>query len=411
MLYREVPKNGDKLSVLGYGLMRLPVRMGSINQKLAEKQIMSAFDQGVNYFDTAVPYHNGKSEPFLGKLISQNGFRNEIKIATKLPHWSTHSKEDMDKVLDVQLSKLKTDRIDYYLVHGLSGELWEAAKRHGVLEFLDDALKKGKIVNAGFSFHGLSEEFNGIVDDYDWTFCQIQYNYLDTQNQAGTAGLKYAASKDIAVIIMEPLRGGNLAKTPPQTIKDIWAKAENKKAPVEWSLGWIWNHPEVTVVLSGMNDDDHINQNLALAEKAVPNSFTEKENQLVEEAAAEFRNVMKVGCTSCQYCMPCPAGVNIPSCFETYNSRHVFKDKRAKLLYLFFNGGIVTDKPSLASVCVQCEQCLEKCPQHLPIPDLLKDVQEDMEGFMMKPMIWLIKRAMKIRKKKKPGDVSTRSTN
>ena len=401
MQYREVPKNGDKLSVLGYGCMRLPVRMQSINQKLAEKQLLYAMDQGVNYFDTAVPYHNGKSEPFLGKVLSKNGCRDKIKIATKLPHWRTDSKADMDRMLDAQLSKLKTDRIDYYLVHGLSGELWEAAKRNGVIEFLDDALKKGKIINAGFSFHGLAEEFNGIVDDYDWTFCQIQYNYLDTQNQAGTAGLQYAASKDMAVIIMEPLRGGNLAKTPPSSVQNIWDKADRKRTPVEWSLNWIWNHPEVTVVLSGMNNDDHINQNLALAEKALPNSFSEKENQLVDEAAAEFRRVMKVGCTACQYCMPCPAGVNIPSCFEFYNSRHVFKDKMAKIMYLFFNGGIVTDKPSLASVCVQCEECLEKCPQHLPIPDLLNDVQEDMEGFLAKPLMWLMKRTMKVRKKKK----------
>ena len=401
MQYREVPKNGDKLSVLGYGCMRFPVRMGSINQKLAEKQIMYAFDNGVNYFDTAAPYHNGKSEPFLGKVLSNNRCRDDVKIATKLPHWRSNSKAEMDRILDEQLSKLKTDRIDYYLIHALNGELWGAAKRHGVIEFMDDALQKGKIINAGFSFHGLAEEFNGIVDDYDWTFCQIQYNYLDTQNQAGTAGLQYAASKDMAVIIMEPLRGGNLAKTPPPSIKDIWAKAEHNKKPVEWSLGWIWDHSEVTVVLSGMNDDGHIKENLALAEKALPNSLTEKENQLVEEAADEFRRVMKVGCTSCQYCMPCPAGVNIPSCFEFYNSRHVFKDKAAKMMYHFFNGGIVTDKPTMASVCVQCEECLEKCPQHLPIPDLLNDVQEDMEGFMTKPMIWLMKRVMKVRKKEK----------
>ena len=400
MRYREVPKNGDKLSVLGYGCMRLPVRMRSINEKLAEKQILYAMDQGVNYFDTAVPYHNGKSEPFLGKVLSKNGCREKVKIATKLPHWSANSKEEMDRILNEQLSKLKTDHIDYYLIHGLNGELWQTAKRNGVIEFMDDALKKGKIINAGFSFHGLAQEFNGIADDYDWTFCQIQYNYLDTQNQAGTAGLQYAASKDLAVIIMEPLRGGNLAKTPPSTVKDIWAKADQKKTPVAWSLGWIWNHPEVTVVLSGMNKDSHINENLVLAEKALPNSFSEKEIQLVEDAAAEFRRVMKVGCTGCQYCMPCPAGVNIPSCFECYNSKHAFKDKAAQMMYLFQNGGLVTDKPTMASMCVQCEKCLEKCPQHLPIPDLLKDVHEDMEGFMTKPMIWLGKRVMKVRKKK-----------
>jgi predicted aldo/keto reductase-like oxidoreductase len=321
-----------------------------------------------------------------------------VKIATKLPHWSARSKKDMDKILDEQLLKLKTDRIDYYLVHGLGGALWEKAKSKGVIDFLDEALKKGKIINVGFSFHGLAEDFNGIVDDYDWTFCQIQYNFLDTKNQAGTAGLQYAASKDMAVMIMEPLRGGNLAKTPPPSVQDIWAKADHKKTPVEWALRWIWNHPEVTVVLSGMNNDDHIAENLALAEKALPNSLSEKELKLVEEAAAEFRRVMKVGCTGCQYCMPCPAGVNIPSCFDWYNSRHVFKDKRAKLTYVFFNGGIGTGKPTLASMCVQCEKCLEKCPQHLPIPDLLEEVKEDMEGIMTKPMIWLIKRVMKVRK-------------
>ena len=294
MLYREVPKNGDKLSVLGYGLMRLPVRMGSIDEKLAEKQILSAMNQGVNYFDTAAPYHNGKSEPFFGKVLAKNGCRDKIKLATKLPHWSASSKEDMDRILDGQLAKLQTDRIDYYLIHALSGELWETAKQNGVIEFIDEALRKGKIINAGFSFHGLAEDFKGIVDDYDWTFCQIQYNYLDTKNQAGTAGLKYAASKDMAVIIMEPLRGGNLAKTPPPSVQEIWDKAEQKRTPVGWSLDWIWNRPEVTVILSGMNNDDHINENLALADKALPKSFSEKERNLVREAAAEFRKVMKV---------------------------------------------------------------------------------------------------------------------
>jgi len=374
MLYRKVPKNGDKLSVLGYGCMRLPVRMGSIHEKLAEMQIMYALDQGINYFDTAVPYHKGKSEPFLGKVFSKNGCRDNLKIATKLPHWMSTSKKDMDKILDEQLSKLKTNRIDYYLVHALNGELWETAKGNGVIEFLDDALKKGKIINAGFSFHGLAEEFNVIVDDYDWTFCQIQYNFLDTKNQAGTAGLQYAASKDMAVMIMEPLRGGNLARTPPPSVQDIWAKADQKKTPVAWSLGWIWNHPEVTVILSGMNNYEHIDENIGLAEKALPNSFSEKEVNLVDEAAAEFRKVMRIGCTGCQYCMPCPAGVNIPSCFDCYNSRHTFKDKTAKMMYLFQNGGIVTDKPTMASMCVQCEKCLDKCPQHLPIPDLLNEV-------------------------------------
>jgi len=399
MLYREVPKTGDRLSVLGYGCMRFPVRMQSINEKIAEKQILHALENGVNYYDTAYPYHNGKSEPFLGKVMAKNGFRNRVKVATKLPHWMTHTKEEMDRVLEAQLGKLKTDRIDYYLVHALNGELWETAKQSGVIEFLDDALKRGRILNAGFSFHGLAEDFNTIVDDYDWTFCQIQYNFLDTRNQAGTAGLRYAAAKEMAVMIMEPLRGGNLAKTPPPSVRKIWAKADNVRTPVDWSLSWIWNHPEVTVVLSGMNDDDHIAENLALAEKAESNAFTEKEVGLVEEAADQFRQVMKVGCTGCQYCMPCPAGVNIPSCFDCYNSKHAFKDRSARMMYLFQNGGMVTEKQTLASMCVQCGKCLEKCPQHLPIPDLLEEVKADMEGWLTKPLIWLGRRIMKVKRK------------
>ena len=397
MLYREVPKTGDKLSVLGYGCMRLPGRGRFINEKLAERQIMYALDQGVNYFDTAYPYHGGKSEPFLGEVFSRNGCREKVRIATKLPTWMTHSREDMDRVLDEQLARLKTDRIDYYLVHGLVGESWEKAKQDGVIEFLDEALKTGRIVNAGFSFHGLAEEFKTIVDDYDWTFCQIQYNFLDTQNQAGTAGLKYAAEKGMAVMIMEPLRGGNLAKTPPPSVQKIWAQAETRSTPAEWSLRWIWDQPEVTVVLSGMNDDHHINENLAIADQALAGSLSDKERELVEEAAEEFRRVMKVGCTGCQYCMPCPAGVNIPNCFTWYNSKHAFKDKSAKLMYTFMNGGVASEKPSFASQCQECGKCLEKCPQHLPIPDLLKEVEEDMEGFTTKPMVWLMKRIFKVK--------------
>jgi len=399
MLYRKVPKNGDQLSVLGYGCMRFPVRMQSINEKLAEKQILHALDQGVNYFDTAYPYHNGKSEPFLGKVMEKNGFRDRVNVATKLPHWMAHNQMEMGEILDKQLSKLRTDRIDYYLIHALNGELWDTAMQNGVIEFLDDALKRGKIINAGFSFHGLSEDFTRIVDDYDWNFCQIQYNFLDTKNQAGTAGLKYAAAKEMAVMIMEPLRGGNLAKTPPPSVRKIWARADQERTPVDWSLSWIWNHPEVTVVLSGMNDDDHIEENLALADKAQPDGFTDKEVALVEEAAGEFRRVMKVGCTGCQYCMPCPAGVNIPSAFDCYNSKHAFRDRSARLMYLFQNGGMVTEKSTMASECVQCGKCMEKCPQQLPIPDRLEEVQADMEGWLAKPLIWLGRRIMKVRRK------------
>lgn len=398
MLFREVPKNGDKLSILGYGCMRFPQRLQSINEKLAEKQILYAIDQGVNYFDTAYPYHGGKSESFLGKVLAKNNCREKVKLATKLPHWMTRNKDEMHETLDEQLAKLKTDTIDYYLIHALDGKSWDKAKSKGVIEFMNEALEKGKIINAGFSFHGMAEDFNRIVDDYDWSFCQIQYNFLDTQNQAGTSGLQYAASKDMAVIIMEPLRGGNLAKTPPPSVQKIWNGSEKKRTPVDWSLSWLWNQPEVTVVLSGMNDDAHIEENLTIAKNATPGSFSDNELTLVEKAGDEFRRVMRVGCTGCQYCMPCPAGVNIPNCFDWYNSRHAFKDRQAKLMYTFFNGGVAAEKPSLASQCIDCGKCIEKCPQQIQIPEMLKNVADDMEGFMTKPLVWIAKRVMKVRK-------------
>ncbi len=400
MLYREVPKNGDKLSTLGFGAMRLPARMGQINEAEAAKQIYYAIDNGVNYIDTAVPYHNGKSEPFIGKVLSKNGYREKVKLATKLPHWSTNSKEEMDQALEEQLKKLQTDRIDYYLIHNLNGATWETAKNNGVIEFIDGALKSGKIINVGFSYHGAAEDFSTVVDGYDWTFCQIQYNFLDTQNQAGKKGLEYAASKQLAVIIMEPLRGGNLAKTPPPAVQKIWANAVNKRTPVDWSLRWIWNHPEVTTILSGMNEMEQIDENMSIASEVMPNSMTDTETALVDEASETFRSVMKVGCTSCQYCMPCPAGVNIPGCFEYYNSRNTFKDKSAKLFYLAMLGGVLTEKVSFASECVNCGKCLEECPQNLAIPELLEDVKNDMEGIMTKPMLWIIRRVMNVRKNK-----------
>ena len=375
--------------------MRLPGRMGRINETLAEQQMLTALDRGVNYFDTAYPYHSGKSEIFLGKMMARNHCRDRIKLATKLPHWMCSSKADMDRILDEQLERLQTDYIDYYLIHALDGEQWETAKENGVIEFMDQALAQGKILNAGFSFHGLAQEFVTIVDDYDWTFCQIQYNFLDTHNQAGTAGLEYAQDKGMAVMVMEPLRGGNLAKTPPPSVKAIWDRATPVRSPAQWSLSWIWNHPGVTVVLSGMNEDDHIRENIDMAEGVEPLSMADLD--LVDEAAQEFRRVMRVGCTGCQYCMPCPAGVDIPSCFDCYNSKHAFKDPYARFFYIARNAGLKDGKSSMASKCVNCGKCLEKCPQHLQIPQELARVADDMEGWMVKPISWLIRRMLKVK--------------
>ena len=382
MLYRKMPKNGDKLSILGFGCMRLPMKADfSIDEERATKQLRSAIDSGVNHIDTAWPYHMGASEPFVGRALA-GGYREKVKIATKLPSWLIEKREDMDRFLDAQLEKLQTDHIDYYLVHALVGDLWDSVEKLGVTEFLDKAKADGRIRNAGFSFHGATADFSRIVDAYPWDFCQIQYNFLDEKNQAGTAGLEYAASKGLGVIIMEPLRGGNLTRTVPPAVKEIWDEAPIKRTPAEWAFRWIWNHPEVTVVLSGMNDEEHIRENIRVAGQALPHSLTEAELHLVKRVEGKYRELLKVGCTGCQYCMPCPSGVNIPMCFEEYNNLYMADNPdMSKFMYAAKLGGAVgLGNPSFASLCVQCGQCAEKCPQHIDIPAVLESVVAELEG-------------------------------
>jgi predicted aldo/keto reductase-like oxidoreductase len=381
MLYRKVPKNGDELSILGFGCMRLAVRDGKIDEERATRQVRYAIDHGVNYIDTAWPYHMGESEPFLGRALA-DGYREKIKLATKLPSWTIKSREDMDSILNAQLERLKTDHIDYYLVHGLVGLLWDKMEKLEVLDFLDRTKADGRIINAGFSFHGTVDDFKRIVDAYPWTFCQIQYNFLDEKNQAGTEGLEYAASKDLGIIIMEPLRGGKLTNPVPSEVQEIWNEAPLKRTPAEWALRWIWNRPEVTVVLSGMNEESHIEENMKIADEAYPNSLTGAELQLVKKVEQKYRKLMKTGCTGCRYCLPCPSGVDIPSCFEIYDNFYLSgNESEAKLMYAAKPGGIIRgDVPGYASQCVQCGQCVEKCPQHLDIPSLLEAVKEKFEG-------------------------------
>lgn len=382
MQYRNVHKNGDALSILGYGAMRLPVdASGNIKEEEAIAQMRRAIDNGVNYLDTAWPYHGGQSELIVGKAL-KDGYREKVKIADKMPPWSIQSRGDMDTILDKQLEKLGVATIDYYLLHALEGNSWDRLKALGVIEFLEKAKAAGKIGNIGFSFHGSNEDFTRIIDAYDWVFCQIQYNFLDTQNQAGTAGLRYAASKDIAVIVMEPLRGGNLShpKAPP-AVQALWDSAHTRRSPAEWALRWVWNNPEVTVVLSGMNVDKHIEQNLGLAREVTANSLSDAELELVTQVADTYRELMPVGCTGCQYCMPCPAGVNIPSCFEIYNTGQMFEEtqQRTQFVYAVQNGGVRGNK-TYASQCVECGQCMDHCPQHIEIPERLKEVAKYCEA-------------------------------
>lgn len=400
MHYRKMPKNGDELSILGFGCMRLPIHTdGGIDEERAICQIRSAIDQGVNYVDTAWPYHGGQSEPLLARAL-RDGYREKVKVATKLPCWMIEAREDMDRFLNAQLAKLETDHIDYYLLHALNGSAWDMLAGLGVTEFLDSALADGRIRNAGFSFHGLLDDFKRIVDAYPWTFCQIQYNFLDRANQAGTEGLEYAAARDLGVVIMEPLRGGNigLPEAPP-AVAEIWRQAQTKRTPVEWALRWVWNHPQVIVVLSGMNEEAHIEENLAIAEEARPNSLTQAECDLVDAAAREYRELMKVGCTGCGYCMPCPEGVMIPTAFELYNKLHLFGETQiTKLSYVLrMSGGVGATPSGFASQCVACGECLEKCPQNLEIPDFLADVVEEMEDDHLAERLTMAKKLFTIK--------------
>ena len=396
MLYRTMEKTGDELSILGFGIMRLQEKRGKIIEDLGIRQVRMAIDGGVNYLDSAWGYHGGGSEPFLARALA-DGYRDKIKLATKLPHWLAQEREDMDQFLNAQLERLKTDRIDYYLMHGVDGETWDTAKRLGAIDFLERAKKDGRIVHAGFSFHGDKESFKKIVDDYDWEFCQIQYNYLDEDNQAGKEGLQYAASKGLGVIVMEPLRGGNLAGKAPPAVQAIWDEAEIRRTPAEWALRWVWNHPEVTVVLSGMNDEKQIEENIRIAGEARPNSLTDEELQLISRVAKKYRELMKIGCTGCGYCMPCPSGVNIPYCFQIYNSFSMFGDSRkakmeARLGYLMQLAAIPGKREaSYASLCEKCGACEEACPQQLPVSELLEDVVEEFEGPMLKVLQMVMK--------------------
>jgi len=393
MQYRTMKKSGDKLSALGFGTMRLPEKNGKIDEERATKQLRYAIDHGINYVDTAMFYHMGACEPFLGKALA-DGYREKVKLATKLPHWFVKNREDMDKLLDVQLNNLKTDHIDYYLIHNIKGSSWKGMKALGIVDFISRGKADGRIRNIGFSAHTGKKDFKAIIDDYAWDFCQIQYNFLDEDNQAGTEGLEYAAAKDgLGVIIMEPIRGGSLAKTPPKEIQSIWDEAKIKRTSAEWALRWVWNHPEVTVVLSGMNDERHIEENLRIADEALPGSLTPQELSLVSRVTDTYRKLMKVNCTGCRYCMPCPNGVNIPGCFDAYNNKYMeggASPATPTLAYIIFVGGAAGEQPGYASQCEECNECVKVCPQHIPVPKRLKEVTKEFEGYgfkVMKPLV------------------------
>ena len=370
MNYRIFGKTGKKVSVLGFGCMRLPVLdndNGKVNIPEATRMLHYAIEHGVNYIDTAYTYHEGKGEQAVAKALE--GYRSKVYLATKLPVWNVEKHEDMERLLDEQLQRLNTDVIDFYLVHSLNRNYWKKLVDLDLFDFLHRVKEKGKVQHLGFSFHDDYDQFVTIVDSFPWEFCQIQYNYLDENFQAGTKGLKYAHRKGLGVAIMEPLRGGTLVKGLIPEAKELIESVPGLN-PAELALKWVWSHPEVAVVLSGMSEMANVVDNVRYSE----NSETEllpEEKEIIGQIQKLYRQRAKVNCTACKYCMPCPSGVDIPQCLEYYNQALMHDDvKRARFWY---------NRIGKASNCIECGNCETGCPQNIKIIDTLKKVREMFE--------------------------------
>ncbi|MEI7615640.1 MAG: aldo/keto reductase [Actinomycetota bacterium] len=396
MLTRVNIKNGDDLSILGFGCMRLPVKNGGIDEPRAIKMIHNAIENGVNYFDTAYVYHKGKSESLLGKALA-GGRRKQVKIATKLPPFIVSKVSGAKKIFATQLSRLQTDYIDYYLLHMLTDKpMFDRLASLGIMEWLEGLKAKGIVKNIGFSFHGAKTDFNLIIKAYPWDFCQIQYNYMDENSQATKSGLLLAASLGIAVIVMEPLRGGKLVTHLPEQVKKAFAGFNSDWSPAEWALRWVWNQPEVNVVLSGMSDEAQVADNIRIAGDARANSLSVDELNVFDQVKAILLEKTKIPCTACGYCMPCPYGVDIPGCFSYYNDKYLMGDKSARFKYMQ-NLGAMSVKPANASQCTRCGVCEIHCPQKIAIREELKTVSREMEGVLYKPIVKIVRKVLKIK--------------
>lgn len=375
MQYRNFGKLDWKVSALGFGAMRLPgtdnaVRSDNLDEAESIRMIRHAIDEGVNYIDTAYMYHGGNSERLVGKAL-KDGYRQRVKLATKSPVWYLRQPEDFDTKLNEQLQRLQTDTIDCYMFHGLNQKTWQnIVLKLGLIAKAEQAVRDGRIRHIGFSFHDDFPVFEEVLNGYDgWTFTQIQYNYMDTENQAGTAGMGMAAAKGLAVIVMEPLLGGRLTN-PPEAIKKIYAESGIDRSPADWALQWVWDQPEVSVVLSGMSNMEQVNANLESARRSRVHSFGPADHAVIEQLRRKYLERTPIPCTKCGYCMPCPNGVNIPRNLEMYNEASLHEDfPGARYVYEHF-----FPKPEHAEACNDCNTCEELCPQKIPISDWMPKV-------------------------------------
>lgn len=396
MLKRINQKNGEELSILGFGCMRFPGKAGGIDEPRAIAMIRNSIEKGVNYFDTAYIYHAGKSESLLGQALA-GGYRERVRIATKLPPFMVRKLDDARKIFAKQLTRLQTGYIDYYLLHMLTDKFsYDRLEGLGIMTWLEELKAKGVVKNIGFSFHGRKTDFELILKAYPWDFCQIQYNYMDENNQATKDGLKLAAAMGVPVIVMEPLRGGRLVTHLPHEVKKAFDSYDKDRTPAEWALRWIWNHPEVNVVLSGMSDENQIEENIRIASDAPANSLNEEELKVFENVRQVLQEKTKISCTACGYCMPCPAGVDIPGCFSHYNDKYLTSDKSVRLKY-FQNLGAMSAKPAYASKCISCGKCEAHCPQSIAIRDRLKEVSREMEGGLYRPIVGIVRKFIRLK--------------
>lgn len=387
MQYRK-DKKGNDISILGYGCMRFSKNGSSIDLDKAQKELLYAIDHGVNYLDTAYIYPG--NEVAVGEILDRTGYRDKVYIATKLPHYMIKSIEGAEKIFTEELKRLKTDHIDYYLMHMLNDvHTWENLKKMGIIPWIEEKLQSGAIRNIGFSFHGNSDAFIQVLEAYDWDFCQIQYNYLDEFSQAGRKGLTRAGEKGIPVIIMEPLRGGRLVNLLPESAREIIAADQKHRTPAELSFRWLWNQPQVTCILSGMNSMEMVEENLNTANQVQIGEFDDYDYELIEKVKTEIRKSSKVGCTGCGYCMPCPMGVDIPETFHCYNL--IYSENRKTALKEYLQTTAFRRKTSSASQCIKCGKCEAHCPQGISIRKELQNASKELESFYYRAAKWIIK--------------------
>ena len=375
MEYRKFGSLDWQPSALGFGCMRFPVIDGNnalIDEKPAAEMLLHAIDHGVNYIDTAYPYHGGTSESFVGRTL-EGAYRDKVKLATKLPSWKIEKAADFDFYLNEQLDRLKTDQIDFYLLHALNADQWQKIDQFGVLEWVEKAKVDGRIKQIGFSFHDEYPVFKKIIDAYEkWDFCLIQYNFMDQGYQAGKKGLQYAAARGMGVVIMEPLRGGRLVD-PPKDIQEIWDRAESQRTAAEWSLQWLWNQPEVSLILSGMSTLEQVQENIASASKSGIGKLSNAELDLITEAKKTYEAFQLIPCTNCGYCVPCPEGVDIPRILKIYNDGIMYD----KVDSAITDYKMWVPAENKADLCVVCGECLEKCPQDIPISDWMEKIHQE----------------------------------